>query len=87
MAVYLITYDLNRETVRPPVLEKIRTYNWQRLSESSYVVSTSQTAAQIYRSFQHMLDSNDDFYVCPLTGPAIGFGRKPVVEWLNRFLR
>ena len=37
MATLLVTYDLNKETVRPNIVGAIKEYSsWARLSESSY---------------------------------------------------
>ena len=42
MAVYLITYDLNNETIRPPIVKEIKeSFDSVKLSESSYAVSTT----------------------------------------------
>lgn len=85
MSVFIVTYDLNRETVRPPLLKKLKdTYpNWAKLSESSYAVSTSSTAQQIHDTVRPLLDSNDNIYVISLRKPYAGFGPPEVNRWLE----
>jgi CRISPR/Cas system-associated endoribonuclease Cas2 len=88
MAVRLITYDLNREIVRPNIVKKIKdSYaNWAKLSESSYAVATAESVEQVYNRLKPLLDSNDNLYVVNLTKPWTGFGPKDVNEWLERNL-
>jgi hypothetical protein len=87
MAVYLITYDLNRETTRPPIVDRIKAYgDWAMLSESSYAISTNQTAEQVYANLQALLDQNDQIYIITLKKPWYGYGPKQVNEWLDNVL-
>lgn len=87
MAVYIVTYDLNKETSRPNITGEIKkTPSWAQLSESSYAISTSETAQQVYARFSGMLDSNDNFYVIALNRPYSGRGPKDVNQWLEQNL-
>lgn len=86
MAVYLITYDLNKETKRPPIVDKIKTVsggNWARLSESCYAISHFGTPEQVYGEIKPLIDSNDFLYIITLKKPYTGFGPKDVNEWLE----
>ncbi len=86
MAVFLITYDLNREAVRPNITGAIdKNFNWARLSESSYVVNGAD-AETIYAKLKPMIDDNDNLYVIPLRKPYSGFGPKKVNDWLDENL-
>lgn len=87
MAVYVIAYDLNKETVRPKIVDEIKNTAWAKLSESSYAVDTSETAQQVYDRMFKFLDENDNLYVIPLRKPYAGWGPKAVVEWLNKRLQ
>lgn len=88
MPVYLITYDLNKETRRPPIVKYIKEkFAYARLSESSYAVRTSLNAEQLYAAFRPFLDSDDHFYAIRLTNPHAGYGLKTVNEWLATNLR
>lgn len=87
MACYLITYDLNKETSRPPIVDKIREFEaWARLSESSYAVSTDMSAQDVYELMKPMLDDNDNLYVMALKKPLAGQGDQKVNDWLSNTL-
>ena len=88
MSALLITYDLNEETKRPPIVKKIKTLgtSWAKLSESSYAIATSKTSSAIYKSLEDMIDENDRLYVIPLKKPYAGFGLKKVNQWLDQNL-
>ncbi|RGP41674.1 hypothetical protein BPTFM16_01981 [Altererythrobacter insulae] len=82
MAVYLVTYDLNKETTRPPIVKLIReTWNYARLSESSYAVEANSVDA-VYDTLRPMIDDNDNLFVIPLRKPYRGWGAKEVHDWL-----
>jgi len=85
MAVRLISYDLNKETKRPPIVKRIKETwpAWARLSESSYAVSTADTPKQIFDKLSDLIDSNDNLYVITLARPYYGQGPKDVNAWLE----
>lgn len=84
MPVRLITYDLNKETKRPPIVKAIKdiSSSWAKLSESSYAISTSLTPKAVYDKLLSLIDSNDNLYVITLSSPYYGQGPKDVNEWL-----
>lgn len=88
MAVLLITYDLNREAVRPPIVQKIKEIgnSWAKLSESSYAISYSGTPEQVYRILKPLTDDNDTIYIITLKKPWTGYGPKDVNDWLENNL-
>lgn len=88
MATYLVSYDLNKETRRPPIVEKIKEISsgWAKLSESSYAISYSGTPEQVYSSLKPLIDDNDNLYVITLKRPWMGFGPNDVNEWLDKYL-
>ena len=82
MTAFITTYDLNREVVRPKIVDKIRaTWNWAKLSESSYAVEAISADA-VYDALKPMLDDNDNLFVIPLKKPYRGWGPKNVHDWL-----
>jgi len=88
MAVYIITYDLNKEVVRPNIVKKIKEFgSWARLSESSYAVESSSSPQAIYQSFAPLLDSNDNLFVITLSAPWWGQGPQDVLNWLKQRVR
>lgn len=83
MTVYIVTYDLNREAVRPNILGAIKSRAWAKLSESSYAIDTQETSEQVYADLRRHIDNNDNLFVIPMTKPYSGFGPKDVIEWLE----
>jgi hypothetical protein len=80
----LITYDLNRETVRPNIVGAIKALgSWAKLSESSYAVNVSMTVEQVYGTLKPLLDANDRMYIVTLKKPWAGYGPKEVNDWLD----
>lgn len=86
MAVFLVTYDLNKETVRPKIVDEVKKTAWARLSESSYAISTEESAGQVYDRFKKHLDANDNLYIITLKRPYQGFGPPKVNDWLEERL-
>ncbi|MER8797203.1 hypothetical protein NKH75_23920 [Mesorhizobium sp. M0984] len=87
MSPYIVTYDLNKETVRPKIVDEVKaSAGWARLSESSYAISTNETVTQVYERFKKHLDGNDNFYVISLRRPYAGQGKKDVNNWLEKHL-
>lgn len=84
MSTLIVTYDLNKETKRPPLLADLKKLypSWARLSESSYAISTSSTPKQVFDSLKKHLDDNDNLYVITLTHPYWGHGSQDVNDWL-----
>lgn len=87
MAALLITYDLNKESKRPPIVDLIREFpSWARLSESSYAVQTDLSVNEVYKKFDRLTDANDQIYIITLSQPWMGFGPKEVNDWLDENL-
>ncbi|MBL8578894.1 MAG: hypothetical protein JNK47_16850 [Mesorhizobium sp.] len=81
--LFSVNYDLNKEVKRPNIVAEIRKTDYARLSESSYIIDTLETADQVYARFKKHLDSNDHFFVLRVTKPYTGWGPKDVVDWLD----
>jgi CRISPR/Cas system-associated endoribonuclease Cas2 len=84
--IYVVAYDLNKETARPKITEERDKTLWAKLSESSYAIETNETPEQVYNRFKKHLDNNDNLYVISLKKPWYGFGPKEVVDWLDKRL-
>ena len=87
MSVHLITYDLNKETTRPRIVDEVKKSSWAKLSESSYAIDSNETSDQVFSRFKKFIDDNDRLYVIGLHAPWSGFGPKDVNEWLDSQLR
>lgn len=84
MAVFLVTYDLNKETKRPNIVKAVKDLGpWAKLSESSYAIDVQKTAGDIRESLRPLIDENDQIYVITLRQPYSGFGPEDVNEWLD----
>lgn len=87
MSVLLVTYDLNAPGQKhAKVLEKIKTFNWARLSESSYAIVSNSTPQSVYEIFEPLIDKNDTLLVIPMHKPYYGFHKKDVIDWLSNNL-
>jgi hypothetical protein len=88
MPAFLVTYDLNKEISRPPIVKRIKaaTGAWAKLSESSYAVGGNITATGLYNYLAPLLDGNDQLYVVQLSQPWTGRGNKAVNAWLSSWL-
>lgn len=77
MAVYLVTYDLNKAGQNYSGLhEEIKKYSWAKLSESSYAIETNKPVETVSSELRKCTDSNDTIYIISLTQPWTGFGSK-----------
>ncbi|NBE08119.1 hypothetical protein [Paragemmobacter ruber] len=85
MAVFLVTYDLNREVIRPNITKIIRDGfdGFAMLSESSYAIATDLDADDVFAKFSKVLDDNDQLYVITLSKPYYGQGSEQVNKWLD----
>lgn len=87
MTLKIVTYDLNYETKRPPIVKEIQALGgWARVSESCYVVSTSKTTQQIFDSLRHLIDDNDNLYVFTLTQEWNGWGPQEVNDFIRQYI-
>lgn len=86
MNMLIVAYDLNKESKRPPIVEEIKKYEWARLSESAYAIRTNQSPNDVYERLAGFIDQDDNIYILHIHRPWMGFGRKPVVDWLDKHL-
>lgn len=90
MAVLLVTYDLNKEgTSKTDYNEfyKVRdTYDYLKLSESSYALYTNDTPQTVWQKLQPHTDKNDTVLVIHLRPSYSGQGSQAQVDWLAQRL-
>jgi CRISPR-associated endonuclease Cas2 len=90
MAVLLVTYDLNKEgksKVDYNKFYKLRnSYNYARLSESSYALQTDESPDTVFNKMRAVIDENDFIYIINLKRPYTGFGLEEVNNWLANYL-
>ena len=90
MAVYSITYDLrNPGRDYSGLYDAIKSYrDWRHPMESTWLVSTQQTASQIWEVIGRHIDSNDLVLIIEVKNNKWGCLTKEVWDWLNaRLLR
>ena len=87
MGILLVTYDLNKEAVRPKIVTEVKKTAWARLSESSYAIDTSETPQAVYNRFRYLLNQNDNFLVLRLRRPHFGQNKQAVIDWLEERLQ
>lgn len=90
MAVLLVTYDLNKEgTSKADYNEfyKVRdTYDYLKLSESSYALYTNDTPQAVWQKLQPHTDKDDTVLVIHLRPSYSGQGSQVQVDWLAQRL-
>lgn len=87
MAVYLITYDLNNEARRPPIVERIK--KWKKhvqLSESSYAIVSSEEPDAVRQKLKSFFDDDDQLWVISMRHPYSGYGLETTIAWLDEHL-
>lgn len=94
MAVFLVTWDLNREKsnysiAREEFLSHLNRYENKKDSglDSVRFISTTWTVDQVYRDLALKLDNNDRIIVTKIIGGYYtGWLDKDVGDWINKKL-
>lgn len=89
MSSYIVTYDLLKQGQNYDCLiKKLNAYptHWH-MQQSVWIISTTQTAKQIYDNLAPCLDGNDKIFVGRLAGEAVwnGYPQK-TTDWLKGVL-
>jgi hypothetical protein len=87
---YIITYDLMKIGQNyEKLLRLIYSYGkWAKLGDSSYIIITSQGAAEIRDHLMAALDNNDKLFVGALYAPAAWTGMTDEVSnWIRNNLK
>jgi hypothetical protein len=91
MKIYLIGYDLNKTGQNyKTLIDKIETFGirWHHL-DSTWIVKSDQTAAQIRDLLKPLIDSNDELLVVQLSNGnaawTTGFSNE-ASNWLFKYL-
>lgn len=75
MAVYQIDYDLRKQRNYDALYERLKSYpQWCRVLESTWVISTNQSAAQVRDYLKAVMDADDGLLVTRLQGEAAWYG-------------
>ncbi|MBU2887709.1 hypothetical protein KO507_18235 [Gilvimarinus agarilyticus] len=81
MKVYQIDYDLRKKRDYQALYERIQSYsNWCRPLESTWIISTTQSAAQVRDYLAAVMDGDDGLLVTRLEGEAAWQNLDPKVS-------
>ena len=88
MKLYQIDYDLRKQRDYAALFDRIRSYGvWCHPLESTWVVATDQTAAQVRDYLAQAMDSDDGLLVTLLASEAAWMNLDPKVsQWLKEQL-
>lgn len=89
MGLYQITYDLRKQRDYQSLHARIKAYGtWCRPLESTWVISTPQSAVQVRDNLKAVMDRDDGLLVTRLQGDAAWYGvTAEVTDWLKKQLR
>lgn len=89
MGLYQITYDLRKQRDYQSLHARIKAYGtWCRALESTWVISASQSAAQVRDNLLAVMDRDDGLLVTRLQGEAAWYGvPTEVSNWLKNQLQ
>lgn len=81
----IITYDLcapGRDYTK--LIEAIKTYpNWGHVTESTWVINTTDTCTQVRDNLKKHMDQNDRIFVGELSGVAAWYNVLCDNQWLK----
>jgi hypothetical protein len=88
MSVYQIDYDLRKQRNYDALYDRIKSYgSWCRPLESTWVISTNRSAAQVRDYLKGAMDADDGILVTRLSGEAAWSNVEPdVSQYLKKML-
>ena len=86
MNAHLVIYNIHDDSRRDALLVHLKTVEHKSLSESCYVVLTTQTRFQIFEALSAHLKAEDDLVVSTFDRSTFGWHRAVVVEWIDRHM-
>lgn len=86
--VHIISYDLKKEGHDYSGLyEKIKQCGeWRHYLDSTWLVSSSKSAQQIYNLVKGSLDANDHILIAEITNDYYGYLNKTAWDWIRQKL-
>ncbi|MDT8427242.1 MAG: hypothetical protein RQ757_00580 [Pseudomonadales bacterium] len=88
MKVYQVSYDLRKQRNYESLYERLQSYGtYCHALESTWVIASNQTAAQIRDQLSLVMDADDGLLVTRLQGEAawLGLGQR-ITDWLKQQL-
>lgn len=86
MTVYCVSYDLNKSGQNYNALyEEIKkSPGWCHTLDSTWLISSSETANQLSDRLRKHLDDNDDLLVIKVSRDYAGWLPKQTWEWIDK---
>jgi CRISPR-associated endonuclease Cas2 len=89
MAIYLLTYDLNKEAssaAYKPVWDELKRLGAHRVLESVWLVNVTNTAKELHDHFKALLDNNDSLFVTSVRKSEYWYSnaKAGTNEWLSK---
>lgn len=88
MTVYCVSYDLNKSGQNYKALydELESSSGYWHYLDSTWLVSTSETADQLSNRILKHLDSNDSLLVIKVVSPKAGWLPQDAWDWINQHI-
>lgn len=89
MSVYCVSYDLNKSGQNYSGLyaELEASPSWWHFLDSTWLISTSETADQLSARLLKKLDTNDRVLVIKVTRDYAGWLTEDAWNWINQHVR
>lgn len=84
--IYIVSYDLRPPTQRyEELVARIKSYSrWAYICESTYLIRTDETAAQVRDALGRYIDGNDKLFVGNIAASAAWKGLpNEVSDWIK----
>ena len=88
MSVYCVSYDLNKAGQNYANLyeELKNSQSWWHYLDSTWLISTPETAEQLFQRMKPHIDNNDSMLVIGVTSARSGWLTNDAWEWLTKHL-
>jgi len=84
--LYQVSYDLNKDKNYDKLYEGLKSYDYRKILDSTWLVSTSGSSQQIYDKLRPLIDENDHLFISEVNRNHQGWLPKSDWEWVNAHL-
>lgn len=86
MAVYMVSYDLNKsgQDYKGLYEELKNSPVWWHYLDSTWLIKTNETVVQLWERIEPHIDSNDRCLVIPVSKPYSGWMTEEAWNWLDQ---
>ncbi|MFS8149994.1 hypothetical protein [Vreelandella titanicae] len=88
MAVYCVSYDLNKsgQNYKGLINELEESPSWWHHLGSTWLIATHESADQLFKRLKPYLDDNDGILIITVTYPKSGWLTQEAWDWINEHL-